>query len=195
MESRQEQPVVLYLESVNISNESPTMKNLIKTTFLLLLIQITMTVHAQADFEQSGISIGVIVSDLEASATFYKDVIGMREVEGFSVTGDVSKLTGLTGGIPFDVRVFKLEDSPTASQWKLMSFKKEAAHPKQKFIQDDTGMQYITIFPKNMNDALERIKKNEIQLLGKTPTVLPNGKTFILIQDPDGTFIELIGDM
>ena len=70
MESRQEQLVVLYLESVNISNESLTMKNLIKTTFLLLLIQITMTVHAQADFEQSGISIGVIVSHWKLEFSF-----------------------------------------------------------------------------------------------------------------------------
>lgn len=154
----------------------------------------SIVTNAQTDFEQNAISIGVIVSDLEASVTFYKEIVGMKEVTGFSVTDDVAKRTGLTGGIPFDVRVLKLEDSPTASQWKLMSFKKEATHPKQQYIQDDTGMQYITIFPKNMKEVIARIKKNNIQTLGETPTKLPNGKIFILIQDPDGTFVELIGD-
>lgn len=170
------------------------MKNSLKTVLFLIGITTAMTTNAQTDFEQNGISIGVIVSDLEASVAFYKEIVGMKEVPGFSVTSDVAKRTGLTGGVPFDVRVLKLEDSPAASQWKLMSFKKEATHPKQQYIQDDTGMQYITIFPKNMKEVIKRIKTNNIQTLGETPTKLPNGKIFVLIQDPDGTFVELIGD-
>lgn len=166
----------------------------LKTILFLIGITMSMGTNAQTDFEQNGISIGVIVSDLDASVAFYKEIVGMKEVQGFNVTSDVAKRTGLTGGVPFDVRVLKLEDSPTASQWKLMSFKKEATHPKQQYIQDDTGMQYITIFPKNMKDVIKRIEKNKVPTLGETPTKLPNGKTFILIQDPDGTFIELIGD-
>lgn len=154
-----------------------------------------MSIHAQTEFQQNAISIGVVVSDLEASTTFYKDVIGMVEVPGFNVTSEVANQTGLTGGLPLQVTVLKLEDTPTASEWKLMSFKKEATHPKQQYIQDDTGMQYITIFPKDMKQAIARIKKYKTPTLGETPTKLPNGKTFILIQDPDGTFIELIGDL
>ena len=46
-----------------------------------------------------------------------------------------------------------------------------------------------------MKQAIARIKKYKVPMLGETPTKLPNGKTFILIQDPDGTFIELIGDL
>lgn len=171
------------------------MKNNIKKGLLLLLIQISMVVNAQAEFEQSAISIGVVVSDIEASTAFYKDVVGMIEVPGFNVTSEVAKKTGLTGGLPLQVTVLKLEDSPTATEWKLMSFEKEVTHPKQHYIQDDIGMQYITIFPKDMQDAIARIKKHKVPTLGETPTKLPNGKTFILIQDPDGTFIELIGDL
>jgi len=171
------------------------MKNIIKKAFFLLLIQTGMIINAQAEFEQSAISIGVVVSDLEVSTAFYKDVVGMTEVPGFSVTSEVANRTGLTGGLPFEVTVLKLEDSPTATEWKLMSFKRKATHPKQEYIQDDTGMQYITIFPKDMQDAMARIKKHKVPTLGETPTKLPNGKTFILIQDPDGTFIELIGDL
>ncbi|WP_299767035.1 VOC family protein [uncultured Dokdonia sp.] len=171
------------------------MKNNIKKGLLLLLIQISMVINAQTEFEQSAISIGVVVSDIDASTAFYKDVVGMIEVPGFNVTSEVAKKTGLTGGLPLQVTVLKLEDSPTATEWKLMSFEKEATHPKQQYIQDDTGMQYITIFPKDMKDAIARIKKHKVPTLGETPTKLPNGKTFILIQDPDGTFIELIGDL
>lgn len=171
------------------------MKNIIKKGFLLLIIQTSMIVNAQTEFEQNAISIGVVVTDLEISTAFYKDIIGMIEVPGFAVTSEVANRTGLTGGVPLQVTVLKLEDSPTATEWKLMSFKKDPTHPKQQYIQDDTGMQYITIFPKDMKLAIARIKKHKIPTLGETPTKLPNGKTFVLIQDPDGTFIELIGDL
>ena len=171
------------------------MRRIMKTIIFLIGMTMSMSISAQTDFEQNGISVGVIVSDLEASKIFYAEIVGMKEVPGFSVTADIGKRSGLTGGLPFDVTVLKLEDSPTASQWKLMSFKKDATHPKQKHIQDDTGMQYITIFPKNIALVIERIKKNNIPTLGETPIQLSNGKTFVLIQDPDGTFVELIGDL
>lgn len=41
---------------------------------------------------------------------------------------------------------------------------------------------------------MQRIKENNIKMLGDTPVQLPDGRTFILIQDPDGIFIELIGN-
>ena len=34
---------------------------------------------------------------------------------------------------------------------------------------------------------------NKVKLLGDTPTSLDESTQFVLIQDPDGTFIELIG--
>ena len=143
-------------------------------------------------FENSTIQMGVVVSDLQESLDFYKKIIGMEEVGEFSVPKEFGKDSGLTGGLPFDVKILKLEDHPGANQYKLMSFKK----PKKKktgHIQDDTGVQYITIFVKSVKPFIERCKRNNIPLLGKTPIKLADGRSFVLIQDPDGTFIELIG--
>jgi hypothetical protein len=88
-----------------------------------------------------------------------------------------------------------LEDSPSANEWKLMSFGKKGENADHKFIDNDTGMRYITIFYTSLNDVLKRIRDNEITTLGDTPVLLPDGNHFILVQDPDGTFIELIGGM
>jgi hypothetical protein len=74
-----------------------------------------------------------------------------------------------------------------------MSFDKKAKHPYPKFIHDDTGVQYVTIFVKSMKPFVERINKHHVKFLGKTPTKLDEERQFVLIQDPDGTFIELIG--
>ena len=152
-------------------------------------------VKAQSEFSEDFISIGVVVQDLDKSLAFYTDVIGMKETRGFSVNAEMSQKTGLTGGIPFDVKVLKLADSPNATEWKLLSFKKGATHPEQKFIQDDTGMQYITIFVNDLHPFVERLNSNNVPLLGETPTSLGGGRHFVLVQDPDGVFIELIGPM
>lgn len=153
----------------------------------------TTIVEDNSEFTTGTIQIGVIVQDLEKSIDFYTNVIGMTKTGGFSVDEAFGEKSGLTGGEAFDVTVLKLKDNPEAAEWKLMSFGKEPNHPPQKYIQDDIGMQYITIFVKSMKPFLERIKDHNITLLEETPTFLEDGRQFVLVQDLDGNFIELIG--
>lgn len=150
-------------------------------------------VEDASEFPMGSIQIGVICSDLQKSIDFYTKVIGMTKTGGFSVDEAFAAKSGLTGGVPFDVTVLKLKDQPEAAEWKLMSFNKESAHPNQKYILDDVGMQYITIFVKSMKPFLERINNHNVTLLEETPTFLEDGRQFVLVQDPDGNFIELIG--
>lgn len=164
--------------------------------FLILLFLISSyQVTAQNEFSSATIEFGVVVSDIEKSLDFYTNVIGMRKVGEFDVNEEFGKISGLTGGLPFHVDVLKLEDKPGATQWKLMSFEKDAAHPFSKYIQDDTGVQYITINVNSLKPFLERIKKHHIELLGDTPVPLGPDNHFVLISGPDGTIIELIGPL
>ena len=128
--------------------------------------------QAQSEYDKSFISIGVVVSDLEASLGFYKDIIGMVETGEFSVDETISKTSGLTGGQPFHVKVLKLMDEPGAAEYKLMSFGNDLGKADQH-IQDQNGMQYITLFIKSTSDVLKRLKDNNIKLLGETPILLP----------------------
>lgn len=172
------------------------MKNLLKSFILLavLLIEIhSFANKAPDDFAKSGISIGVVVEDLNKSLDFYLNVIGMVKTGEFSVDADKATELGLSNGNRFDVKVLKLENSENAPEWKLMSFGKKANHPKQNYVPDNTGIQYITIFVKSMKPLLERIKKHDVKMLGKTPSMLDETRQFVLVQDPDGNFIELIG--
>jgi catechol 2,3-dioxygenase-like lactoylglutathione lyase family enzyme len=172
------------------------MKNLLKS-FAFSVIMLTgfssFSVQPPDDFAKSGISIGVVVEDLNKSIDFYINVIGMVKTGEFSVDADKAKELGLSNGDRFDVKVLKLENSENAPEWKLMSFGKKPAHPKQHFVPDDTGIQYITIFVKSMKPILERIQKYGVKTLGKSPTMLDAERQFVAIQDPDGNFIELIG--
>lgn len=172
------------------------MKNLLKSFVLLGVLMVALPLYAVQppdDFAKSAISIGVVVEDLDKSLDFYLNVIGMVKTGEFGVDAAKAKELGLSNGNSFDVKVLKLESSENAPEWKLMSFGKKATHPKQTYVPDDTGMQYITIFVKSMKPILERIKKYDVKMLGKTPAMLDETRQFVLVQDPDGTFIELIG--
>jgi len=172
------------------------MKNLLNSFLLLAILGYAIPSYSALppdDFAKWGISVGVVVEDLNESLDFYINVIGMVKTSEFSVDADKAKELGLSNGNRFDVKVLKLENSENAPEWKLMSFGKKSAHPKQNYVPDDTGIQYITIFVKSMKPILERIQKHGVKTLGKSPTMLDADRQFILVQDPDGNFIELIG--
>jgi catechol 2,3-dioxygenase-like lactoylglutathione lyase family enzyme len=170
------------------------MKRLIPFMTVVLAIVLNTSTMAQSEFSGNQISVGVVVTDLERSLDFYLHVIGMTKVDEFEVDEAFARSSGLSGGVPFHVDVLKLADSPDGNQWKLMSFGKEASHPRPGHIQDDTGVQYITIMVNSLEPFLERIREYGVRLLGDTPIELGD-QHFVLVQDPDGTFIELIGPL
>ncbi|RLD73026.1 MAG: VOC family protein [Bacteroidetes bacterium] len=171
------------------------MKKLTLILIIVIMAMISSNTMAQSEFSSGLIGVGVITKDITKSLDFYLNVIGMTRVSEFDVDETFGKISGLTEGIAFHVDVLKLQDSPGANQWKLMSFKKEVSHPMPKYIHDDTGMQYITIHVNSLDPVLKRIKDNNVKLLGETPVPLGEKDHFVLVQDPDGTIIELIGPL
>jgi len=159
----------------------------------VMLISTAQKAPAPNEFSNPTIFVGSVVTDLAKSVGFYTNIIGMTKTSTFSVDGAKAKELGLTDGRPIDVTVLKLEDSPQANEWKLMSFGTKPGHKKPSYLHDDTGIQYITILVNHLNPVIERIEKNNIKILSGKPSTLSEGRFFILVQDPDGTFIELIG--
>lgn len=168
-----------------------TFKKLLTVTALL----IGGFVHAQSNFTSKSIGVGVVVADMQRSLDFYVKGIGMVKTGNFTINAEFGKRGGLTGGEAVEVNILKLENGPEGTDWKLMSFGKKASHPKSKFIQDDTGPQYITIQVKSLTPIIDRLKAQNVTFLGSTPTPLTKESHFVLVQDPDGTFVELIGPM
>ena len=159
-----------------------------------ILIASAATANTPDEFASPNFGVGVIVTNLAKSVDFYTHVIGMTKIKDFTVTKEKATELGLSNKFELEVTVLKLEDSDRANEWKLMSFGTKPNHPKQAYIHDDTGMQYITINVKHLNTFIERIKRANINFLnGAESTSLGNGTYFILIQDPDGNFIEIIG--
>lgn len=143
----------------------------------ILLFSAVLNLSAQKapapnEFSNPTIFVGSVVTDLAKSVDFYTNIIGMIKTGEFSVDGPKAKELGLTDGRAIDVKVLKLEDSPQANEWKLMSFGTKPGHKKPKYLHDDTGMQYITILVNHLNPIIERIEKNNIKILSGKPSQL-----------------------
>lgn len=148
---------------------------------------------SNSEFESPSFQVGIVVKNLDESLAFYKNVIGMVDSRQFDINAEFGKNSGLSDSIPFKVTALKLEDSPTAPEWKLVAFDTIHLEGFPKRLQDDIGVQYTTLLVKSVAPFLKRFEEHKVKTLGATPMKLPNGKTFILIQDPNGIFIEIIG--
>lgn len=156
---------------------------------------------AKPEFANVTIDLGTVVTDIEKSAKFYTEVIGFKEVPGFSVPADFAAEAGLTDPkitSPLKIRVFVLGEGPGATKLKLMQI--EGAKPKlseNETIHAQTGFRYLTLSITDTNRAMARIEKAGIKPVAKSPAAIPEsiakGIFLTIVKDPDGNIIELVG--
>ena len=137
------------------------MKRLTLILAIAFIATLSTKTMAQSEFSSGLIGVGVVTKEIDKSLDFYINVIGMTKVGEFDVDENFGKSSGLTDEVAFHVDILKLQESPDANQWKIMSFG----------------------------------KKHNVKLMGDTPIPLGEKDHFVLVQDPDGTIIELIGPL
>ena len=152
----------------------------------------------ESNFDKEVIDLGMVVSDIDKSLTFYKDVIGFEEIEGFKVPPQFALDSGLANNLPLDVHVLVLGKGEKATKLKLMQFKTApGARVDNTFIHSSYGYRYLTISVKDVNAAVARAEKAGSKPIAKSPVPLPEGFPAGLalanLRDPDGNLIELVG--
>jgi len=180
-----------------MNTRSMFLGSLAATSLVLTLLAVAPAAHAAepaSGFTKPTVDIGIVARDAEKSAQFYGEVIGLKEIKGFSATAEFGKKIGLVDNHPINVRVFVAEEVEGATRIKLMSF--PAANgklPDRSHIHSTIGINYLTFFVKDMDPALARLKKAGVKLLGETPVALGGKRQLVAVRDPDGNFVELIG--
>lgn len=149
-------------------------------------------------FASPTIDIGTVVSDVEKSVKWYKDVIGFQEAAGFDVPAGFAKATGLTNNLPFHVHVLRLGTDEQATKLKLIQFKTApGARVDQHYIHSTYGFRYLTISVNDLNAAIARAAKHNVKPIANGPARLPEGFPqelgLAIVRDPDGNFVELVG--
>ena len=153
----------------------------------------------ESNFANQTIDIGLVVTDIKKSLNFYKEVVGFEEKDGFQVTGKFPKLVGLTDGTELKIHVLRLGEEETATKLKLMQVqgKKPTRVVKQPFIHSVAGISYVTIFVNNVDQVISQAKKHGYQAHAQSPQVLPEGLPqdvcLLMLKDPDGNFVEIVG--
>jgi catechol 2,3-dioxygenase-like lactoylglutathione lyase family enzyme len=166
----------------------------IPLALLLLGCLAARAAEPTGEFTKPVIDLGVVVKDAARTAGFLTNAIGFKEVKGFPVTGELGRKVGLIDGHPVDVRVFVLEEVELATRIKVLSFPQVAAKaPDQAYIHSTFGMRYLTLYVRDINRALDRLKRAGVALLGESPVDLGGGTFLVAVKDPDGNFVELIG--
>jgi catechol 2,3-dioxygenase-like lactoylglutathione lyase family enzyme len=167
---------------------------LISVLSLVVLVPTNRAAESTAEFSKPVIDLGMVVKDIDQTARFLTNAIGFKEVKGFAVTAELGKKIGLIDGHATTARVFLLDEVDLATRIKVLSFPQAPGkQPDQATIHATLGFRYLTLYVKDMNRALERLKQAKVPLLGETPVDLGGGTWLVACKDPDGNFVELIG--
>jgi lactoylglutathione lyase len=148
---------------------------------------------AKSEFARTTINLGIVVSDVEKAAQFYKNALGFTEVPGFDVSKELAGDSGLADYHAFSVRVLTLGNEKSATKIKIMEFP-EAPGKKvdNQFIHSSLGFSYLTISISDTNATVKRAERAGFRPV-KEPYQLGGNSYLTLIKDPDGNIIELIG--
>ena len=147
----------------------------------------------KSEFARTTIDVGIVVSDVDKAAEFYKNALGFTEVPGFDVSAEMGGGSGLTDDHPFHIRVFVLGDEPTATKIKLMQFPQAPGKKvDNQFIHSSYGFSYLTIWVSDTTASVERAKKAGAVPV-KEPYQFGDNMYLTLVKDPDGNIIEFVG--
>lgn len=159
----------------------------------VLMIQIARSQTDRPQFARTTIDIGVVVSDVDKAMKFYTEGIGFTDAGSFDVPAQMAGDTGLTDSKPFTVRMLKLGKDATATTLKLMQIPNAGSKAvDNQYISSSLGMRYLTITVADLTKTLGRLKEQGIAPV-KPPYRLGGDSHLVLVKDPDGNTIELIG--
>lgn len=148
--------------------------------------------YSQSNADLGVAAIGIVVSDIEISENFYRDILGMKEVGGFSLDEPWSKEAGVANGKPFSVKLFKMKDLSSATVLKLAYFDKTEKSADKQAINLSSGVNYITLYysAEEFQQVIERTVAADIKKMG---WVKRDSYQLFFIKDPDGIFVEIVG--
>ena len=164
----------------------------------LVFMFIGQAIIAQNNFKPGALTAAVISSDTQKSLHFYKDLLGLQDAGGFTIDSTFAKRLGLSDGVAFAVVLLKISDSEDSSQLKIVSLEEQEDFNTEEVkttIQQQLGLQYLTLQVYSLDPIMARLKKEGVLPQAETPLDLGNGNFLILLKDPDGVFVEVIGSL
>ena len=120
---------------------------------------------------------GVLVTDLERSLGFYRDLIGLPVIAEIT--------TSLIG----KGRMVQLQHG--ASLIKLVEMEQSPTQTSPAGLSSAFGYRYITLMITDMDAMMEKIEQANVPI-ALPLTTLGNGAQIVMVEDPDGNVVEFV---
>ncbi|MCA9041483.1 MAG: VOC family protein [Planctomycetaceae bacterium] len=151
-------------------------------------------------FRTTTVDFGIVVSDIDKSVAFYRDVLGMNAASSFNVSTDIAREAGLTKNEPLTVQVMTLGKESTATKVKLMQVEGTAPQKQNlEYINSTLGMSYMTLHVTNVSEVLKNAAEYDVKPIANGPTDISRGSgnnmVLAIVRDPDGNLVELVGPL
>jgi glyoxylase I family protein len=123
--------------------------------------------------------VGIVVRRLEPMLHFYADILGFNDVADLEVQGTAIKILGL--GDSF-LKLVVLDQPPTTSS------------PPGGPAAGVAGLRYVTVRVANVAQTVERCVDAGLRV-PMPPFQHEPGVTVAMVEDPEGNWVELIGNL
>jgi catechol 2,3-dioxygenase-like lactoylglutathione lyase family enzyme len=170
------------------------MKRILIVSFALITFCTTAQEKKEVGFSNPVIEVVIVAKDVDKTLDFYTNILGMTKDFDFVVAKESAVRFGLTAKDEFKVHVLKINNEPHAGVIKVVGYQGTKQPRKSNYLRDHVGPQMLNFKVQSMEPYLVRIEGRSLKLYGSTPTPLKDSGQFVLIQDPNGIFIELISN-
>ena len=131
---------------------------------------------------------GIVVSDMEESLRFYRDLIGLQDALVNEETGPF--LDGLLDMPDAKIKTVKLAGTSSTASIELLCF--ENPSPTAPTPLNAIGPTHVALNVSDLDKLYTRLSDAGVPF-NAPPRVSPDGGSKVAFcQDPDGTFVELV---
>lgn len=122
---------------------------------------------------KDSLDLGILVSDIEKSLRFYRDLLGLTYVEKIPVW------FGTMHRLRFGSSDFKLIDPDTVPPKGAVGLEKQL------------GFRYVTFVVKNLSEICSELQARSVEFTVPEKVLRP-GTRIAMVKDPDGNIVEFV---
>ena len=134
--------------------------------------------------------VGIVVSDIEKSLFFYKNLLGFSIVKTAQETGPfIDRILALDG---VEVTTIKMSALDGTTQLELLKFKSPVPDSCTRQRVHSLGPTHIAFTVHDIDNLYRYLSINNVPFLSEPVTSPDGGARVAFCTDPDGTLIELV---